>query len=496
MGQAALDPSLPGPGGFEFLAAFIGYLVLVIGIGVWATRFSSAGMGNYFLAGRSLNKWVVALSAVVSGRSSWLILGLSGLAYTQGASALWASVGYIVVEFLLFWSYAGRLRRFSERHDCITLPDFFAARFEDKGLLRGLLVVVFLIFLPTYVGAQFLAGGKAFSAGLGLGLTEGVLVTAAIVLGYTVLGGFLAVSLTDVMQAAVMVFSLVVLPLVVMTDAGGWDAVTATLSALDPALIDPMALGTGALIGLLGIGLGSPGNPHILVRYMSIKDPNQLRASAVVGTAWNVVMAFGAVMIGLVGRAVLTDPAQLTGADPENLAIDLARSHLHPALFGVVAASIFAAIMSTTDSQLLVAASSVVRDFWQMLVRRGEPLSERAGVMASRWVVVGLVVVSVVLGLHGGDLVFWFVLLAWAGLGASLGPTSILALYWRGTTRAGVVAGIITGVVVVAVWRWQDWFGLYELVPAFILAGVVTVVVSLFTRPPTRADELYRGFFE
>lgn len=268
------------------LASFAAYLVLVVGIGVWASRFSSTGMSAYFLAGRSLNRWVVALSAVVSGRSSWLLLGLTGLAYVRGLSALWAAVGYVVVEFLLFWDYAGRLRRFSEAHDCITLPDFFAARFADRGALRVVIVAVFLVFLPTYVGAQFAGGGKAFASSFGLSQTTGLWLTAGIVLVYTVLGGFLAVSLTDMLQAVFMVLALVVLPIVAITGAGGWSAVAA---ALDPALLDPMALTGGALIGFVGIGLGSPGNPHILVRYMSIDDPDQLRTAAWVGTTWNVL---------------------------------------------------------------------------------------------------------------------------------------------------------------------------------------------------------------
>jgi SSS family solute:Na+ symporter len=474
------------------LWAFVGYLVVVVGVGVWAARASSASVEQYFLAGRKLGRWVVALSAVASGRSSWLLLGLSGLAYARGASAIWAAVGYVAVEFLLFWDYAGRLRRFSERRDCITVPDFFAARFDDRGALRVLIVVVLLVFLPTYVGAQFVAGGKTFASAFGVDATTGVWITSAIVLAYTVLGGFLAVSVTDLLQAFLMIAALVVVPAVALVDLGGWGPLAA---ALDPGMLDPLAISAGTLIGFLGIGLGSPGNPHILVRYMAIDDPSQLRASAIVGTVWNAVMAFGAVAIGVVGRAAFPDAAALPAGDRENLFAALAADHLHPALLGVALASVFAAIMSTTDSQLLVAASSVVRDLYQKLWRRGRELDERRLVRLSRVVVAALVLLATALGLAGGELVFWFVLLAWAGLGAALGPTSILALYWRRTTRAGAIAGMIAGGGTVYAWRRffrEDLGDLYELVPAFAVGLATTVLVSLFTRPPAEAAAMMR----
>ncbi len=476
------------------VGAFISYLVLIVGIGVWATRFSSAGVSEFFVGGRRMNRFVVALSAVVSGRSAWLLLGVTGMAYATGPSATWAVVGYIVAELLLFLYYAPRLRRFSGRYDCITLPDFFAVRFGDeKGRLRALLAIVILVFMVGYVAGQFVGGGKAFSAGFGLSTTHGVLLTAGIVLVYTVLGGFLAVSVTDMIQACFMIFALVLLPVITIVELGGLDILTAQLQALDPDLVDPFALGVGAGIGFLGIGLGSPGNPHILARYMSIDDPEQLRFSAVVGTVWNVVMAWGAVWVGLAGRAYFPDVAALPGADTENLYPLLAQQHLHPMLFGVVLASIFAAIMSTADSQLLVAASAVVRDVYEKGVHRGESLPQRRLVTLSRVVVTTLVALAVGVGLVADQLVFWIVLFSWAGLGAALGPTSILALFWKGTTRAGVMAGLVTGTAVTIVWYFVPALKsrMYELVPAFLLALVVTWLVSRLTSPPSDADELF-----
>jgi sodium/proline symporter len=474
------------------LAAFVGYLVLVMGIGVWSARYSSAGLSEYFLGGRRMNRLVVALSAVVSGRSSWLLLGVTGMSFTMGASALWAVVGYTVVEAGLFLFYAPRLRRYTGHHDALTIPDFFAHRFADRGGLRVALAAVILIFMVAYVAAQFVGGGKAIGASFGLEPATGILITAGIVLAYTVLGGFLAVSLTDTVQAVFMLVALLALPAMAIADYGGWTAVVGQLRLMDPGLPHPFALSAGAALGFLGIGLGSPGNPHILVRYMSIADAGQLRFAAVAGTLWNVLMGAGAVLIGLAGRAWFGTVDALPLADPENLLPVLAQQHLPAPVFGMVVAAIFAAIMSTADSQLLVAASTVVRDVYEKVFRR-EPLPRRVAVLYSRLVVTGLVGAALALGWLADELVFWLVLFAWAGLGAALGPTSILALFWRRTTRAGVFAGLLAGTLTTVVWYFTPALKavVYELIPAFAAGLLATVLVSLVTRPPPEADAMF-----
>ncbi|HUO86278.1 MAG TPA: sodium/proline symporter [Thermoanaerobaculia bacterium] len=488
-------------GGTEAAIAFVAYLALVVGLGVASARFSSAGLAEFFVGGRRMHRFVVALSAVVSGRSAWLLLGVTGLAYARGASAVWAVVGYIVVEAALFLGYAPRLRRFAGAYDCVTVPDFFAVRFGEAsggrsrgdGLLRGVLVTIVLVFMVGYVAAQFVAGGKAFAASFGWSETAGVVATAAIVLAYTVLGGFLAVSLTDVVQACFMIVALVVVPLVAITDRGGLGAVLAELTALDPSLVDPAAIGVGAALGFLGIGLGSPGNPHILARYLSIGDAEQLRWVAVVGTVWNVVMAWGALFIGLAGRAWFPAVGALPGADPENLYLTLAGQLLPPLLFGAVLASVFAAIMSTADSQLLVAASSLVRDLYDKVWRAGEEISPRRLVALSRATVAVLVVAALALALGVEELVFWLVLFAWAGLGAALGPTSILALTWRGTTRGGVIAGALAGATVTIAWKLTPALAdlLYELLPGFAAGLAVTWLVSRAGRRPADVETMF-----
>jgi SSS family solute:Na+ symporter len=479
------------------VGAFVGYLLLLVGIGIYSSRFSSEGISEFFIGGRQMNRFVVALSAVVSGRSAWLLVGVTGMAYSQGASAIWAVMGYVSIELFLFLYYARRLRNFSETYNCITVPDFFAERFNDKtGNLRIVLVVVFLIFMVGYVSAQFVAGGKAFASSFGLTQTNGIIITAIIIMAYTVLGGFLAVSLTDMFQAIFMIFALVILPFIAIWEAGGLPKVLSQLSGMEMGLVDPLAIGFGGLLGFLGIGLGSPGNPHILSRYMSIDDPKQLRWSAVIGTIWNVVMGWGAIFIGLAGRVYFPEAEMLPAADTENLYPALAQLHLHPVIFGIVVASIFAAIMSTADSQLLVAASAVVRDIYDKIIKKGQQISQKKLVRYSRLIVVLLVAFALFFSLIAQELVFWLVLFAWAGLGAAIGPTSILALYWKGTTRKGVFAGLITGTVVTIVWYYIPVLknNLYELIPAFGLSLLATWLVSLYTTKPENIEEAFSEF--
>jgi sodium/proline symporter len=482
---AALAPTLTSP---LAVGAFVGYLVLILFIGALSARFSSRGIGHFFVGGRAMNRWVVALSAVVSGRSAWLLLGVTGMAWSTGVGAIWAVVGYTVVEFVLFLTLAPRLREVAGQADCVTLTDVFVARLGDpRGHLRTLLSAVILLFMAAYVAAQFAGGGKAMAAGFGVDPTLGILLTAGIVLAYTMVGGFLAVSLTDTLQAVFMLGALVVIPLLALGAQGGWAQVSAQVTAADAGFLDPWALGAGALLGLVAIGLGSPGNPHILVRYMSIDDPRNLRFAAFAGTAANILMGAGAVFIGIVGRAHFPDLEALAG-DTENLYPMLAGETLPPILFGIVVASIFAAIMSTADSQLLVGASAVVRDLWEKGVRAGTQVADAVLVRLSRLVVAALVVGALFLGWVAQDLVFWMVLFAWAGLGAALGPPLLLTLYWKGTTRAGVLAGVVTGAVVTVAWYYTPALRamVYELVPAFLAAALVTVGVSLLTGKAVR----------
>ncbi len=469
------------PVNFYAVLSFIGYLVLIALIGVLSSKFSSAGIGEFFLGGRRMPRFAVALSAVASGRSAWLLIGVSGMAFAMGASALWAVVGYTIMEAYLFFYLAPRLRRYTERRDCITLPDYFEARLADRsGAVRIVSVVIITVFMVAYVSAQFAAGGKTFAASFNLSQDAGIALTAGIVLFYTLLGGFLAVLLTDTLQGIMMLFSLLAVPLIVVLKE---PAVAQKLSeALKEGLsiVDPFAIGTGVLLGYIGIGLGSPGNPHIVVRYMSIKKPEQLKYAGWIATLWNVLMGWAAVWIGLLGRLLYESASRLPGGDQEQLFPYMASQFLHPVLFGMVVSAIMAAIMSTADSQLLVASSALTKDIYLRFIKKEQ--DRRRMVLLSRASVLLMVIVAWALCYVARDLIFWLVLFAWGGLGASFGPVLFLSVFWKRFTKEGAIASMITGFLTVFLWK---GFGLnklvYELIPAFLLALAAGVVFSLFS---------------
>jgi len=480
------------------LVAFLFTLLLPIFVGFLVMRRTKTEE-DFFVGGRAMNKIVVALSAVSSGRSSWLVLGLSGMAYARGVSAVWAAVGYIVAEMFQFVYMGVRLRKFSEKHKCITVPDYFEERFKDESkIVRLVASIIIALFLTAYVGAQFNAGAKSLSTALGMSTLTALLIAALMILIYMVLGGFIAVAYNDVIRAVIMIFGLTVLPAVAVAKAGGVNAMLSVLKALDPKYIDPVSLGVGGLIGFLGIGLGSPGQPHIIVRYMSIDDPDRLRASTVIGTFWNVILAWGAIFVGLAGRALYTDVNMLPDANAEMIYLVLSSDFFGPLLYGLLMGGVFAAILSTADSQLLVVASTIVRDFYQEIINKGEQLSEERALFLSRVVVFVAGIFAMLLAYFAKDIIFWLVLFAWGGLGAAIGPTLIISLYWNRTTKWGAVAGMIVGALTTIIWKLyiRPVTGLYELVPAFIFALIATIVVSLVTEPPENVEELMKDMTE
>jgi SSS family solute:Na+ symporter len=294
-----------------------------------------------------------------------------------------------------------------------------------------------------------------------------------------------------VIRALIMLMGLLVLPAVAFIELGGWGDLSSILGRASPDHLSVTALGVGSMIGLMGIGLGSPGQPHIVVRYMSIDDERNLVTSAIIGTVWNVVLGLGAICIGLVGRAIVPELSGLPSEDPEMIYLALSSAHFGPVLYGLLVGGVFAAILSTADSQLLVVASTVVRDLWGQVVKAGETLDPKRELMLSRAVVVVSGLVAMALAYVAKDLVFWLVLFAWGGLGASLGPALILSLYWKGTSRLGVLGGMITGTVVTVVWKlWlKEPTGLYELIPAFFGALLVIVLLSLLLPDPEGAPD-------
>jgi sodium/proline symporter len=464
------------------LIVFVFTLFLPILVGLWV-RKRTCCQSDFFLGGRRLSRFSIALSAVASGRSSWLVLGVSGMAYTMGVSAVWSVVGYITAEMVQFVAIGRRLRRLSEKYDSMTLLDFFESHLGDRRqIIRWVGAAIMGIFLVAYVAAQFNAGANSLSVALKLPLAVSLLIASALVLVYMMLGGYIAVVYNDVVRAMIMIVGLVLLPLVGLLKLGGLPALLGTLEALHPAHVDPLALSFGAFIGFLGIGLGSPGQPHIVVRYMTIADPDKLRHSAVIGTFWNIVLGWGAVFVGLIGRAMFPDVAAVPDSNPEMIYLVLSARFFSPALYGLLIGGIFAAILSTADSQLLVVSSTLVRDLYEKILRKERPLSESRKLSLCRWVVLASGLVSIVLAYLAKDLVFWLVLFAWGGLGASFGTSLILALYWKRTNTAGVVAGMVAGTLTTILWKifLKETTGVYELIPAFFLALGAVVLFSLW----------------
>ena len=432
-----------------------------------------------------MDKFVVALSAVSSGRSSWLVLAVSGLAYTSGTGAVWAVVGYITVEMFQFIYIGRKLRSQTENYNSITLLDFFESKFKDrKHLIRITGVVIITIFLTAYVAAQFNAGAKSLSTALNIPFIISLIISALLILIYMVLGGYIAVAYNDVVRAIIMLIGLVIFPIYGLIKIGGFNVLLDTLSRLNPAYIDPFSLGVGAIIGFLGIGLGSPGQPHIIVRYMSINDPNRLRYSAVIGTFWNVILGWGAVFIGLLGRAIIPVVRHLPNEDSEMIYLVLSSQFFDPVIYGLLIGGIFAAILSTADSQLLVVASTFVRDFYEKIVKKNTKIEESKKLKLSRYIVLLSGIFAIFLAYIAQDLILWLVLFAWGGLGASFGTAIIFSLYWKKTTKLAVVTGMITGTVVTFVWRLflKKPTGIYELIPAFLFSALVIVVVSLLKK--------------
>jgi sodium/proline symporter len=491
------------------IAILLLYLALLLGIGFVSSKKSNGGLNDFFLAGRGLGKWTVALSAVSSGRSGWLVLGVSGMAYATGLNAVWAAAGYITVEVFMFFYAARRFRKYSEMTGSITIPDILESRYSDTSkVLRVVSSFIIIFFMIAYVGSQVVAGGTAFSSSLGITATQGMWLTAIIILLYTMLGGFHAVSKTDLLQACFMLISLVVLPIVAIIGLGGFGPILDAMHTQGNGFISLTTFGFGAIVGLLGIGFGSPGNPHILVRYMSLKNQSEMRLAALIGSVWNVVMAWGAIMIGLAGRAYFPDISMLPNENKEAIFTTLGAELTNPFFMGILLVAVLAAIMSSADSQLLVGSSAVVRDLYERIFAKDKEIPQKKLVLYSRLSIFVFMMLSVWLAFSAQEFVFWMVLFAFGGLGACFGPALLLSFYWKGTSKQGILWGMITGLItVILVKKQPEWtfsflpdikalvgkilFGVtYEAVPGFIVALLVTIIVSTFTKKPDDADKV------
>ena len=407
------------------------------------------------------------------------------MAYSLGVGAIWAIVGYISVEAFQFVYLGKRLREETQKMNSITLLDYFESRFNDKNNIIRIVgaIIIITIFITSYVAAQFNAGAKTLSTALDISFLVSLLISGILILVYMVLGGFVAVAYNDVVRAIIMLFGLIILPIVGIIQIGGVSVLNEMLNNLNPSLIDPLSLGAGAIIGFIGIGLGSPGQPHIVVRYMSINNSENLKHSAIIGTIWNILLGIGAICIGLVGRILIPEVNNLPSGDPEMIYLVLSSEYFSPIFYGLLVGGVFAAILSTADSQLLVVASTFVRDLYEKILNRHVQIDEKKKLKISRIVLIFSGFLSMILAFIAKDLVFWLVLFAWGGLGAAFGPTLILSLYWKRTSKIGIVWGMIVGTLVTIIWKlWiKELTGIYELIPAFISAFITVFVLSIFS---------------
>ena len=477
---------------WAILAVFLLYLAFMVVVGALFYRRSES-VSDYFLGDRKLGKWVTALSAQASGMSGWLLLGLPGAAYVSGLSSSWIAIGLIAGTYLNWRIVAKRLRNYTGASESIiTLSDYLEYRFRDRTRsLRIISALFILVFFVLYVSSGVVAGGKLFSTVFPFPYSIALVVTALVVVSYTFLGGFNAVCWTDFIQGTLMFFAILIVPAVALMAVGGPGAVAATLSDAEPDFFRLIHMNQGAtgvavfvgVVSSLAWGLGYFGQPHILVRFMAIRSADNVRDARIIAMVWVVLALIGAVAVGMIGRAYL--PEVLEGPDTERVFI-LTVDRMFPALVGgVLLAAILAAIMSTADSQLLVATSAITEDFYKGLLRRDA--AERELVWASRLTVVGVAVVALALAFSAERSVLKLVALAWGGFGASFGPTLILSLFWKRMTWQGAVAGIVVGGLTVLGWHRLEGglFDLYEIVPGFAFSSAAIVIASLASAPPS-----------
>ena len=476
------------------------YFLVMLGIGLYAYRTSTSDVSEYMLGGRRLGPGVTALSAGASDMSGWMLMGLPGAIYVSGVSHLWIAVGLVIGAWLNYLIVAPRLRSYTHvANDSITIPDFFANRFDDKTrVLRVFSSLVIIIFFTLYTSASLVAGGKLFDTSFGFDYTTGLWVTAGVVCAYTLFGGFLAVSLTDFVQGIIMLLALVVVPLVALDHLGGFTAVSATVSGMNPDYLrffqdanitDGSAnqLSWIAIISLLAWGLGYFGQPHIIVRFMAIRSVNDVPTARRIGITWMIITIFGAMLTGYIGISYVAD-TKMTLADPETIFIVFSQFLFHPYIGGFLLAAILAAIMSTISSQLLVTSSSLTEDFYKAFLRRDA--SDRELVTVGRISVLLVTLAAIALAWDPNNTILGLVANAWAGFGAAFGPVIIFSLFWRRMNRHGALAGMLVGATTVLVCTYVPINGViindvvYSIIPGFILCSLAIVVVSKLTALP------------
>lgn len=473
---------------------------MMLAIGVIAYK-RTASSSDYFLGGRSLGPWPAALSAGASDMSGWLLLGLPGYAYAAGIEAFWLAGGLLVGTWLNWLICAKRLRTYSITTDALTLPEYLSRRFNDNSKVIQVVSAFFiLLFFLFYTSSGLVAGGKLFETVFGLDYTIAVIIGTVCVVSYTLFGGFLAVSWTDLVQGLLMAAALMIVPVIGMQ--GGLGQLTADLEAINPELLTlwndakGQPLSVIAIISLVAWGLGYFGQPHILARFKASRTNKDLTTARRIAVVWSGLSMIGALLVGVVGLVYITNTGGDVLADGEKIFMLLVNALFHPVIAGILLAAILAAIMSTADSQLLVSSSALAEDFYKQIINK-DATSEQV-VMVGRVGVVLLSVIALVLAMTPDSSVLGLVSYAWAGFGAAFGPAILLSLYWAGMNRNGAIAGIIVGGVTIVVWKQLSGgiFDIYEIVPGFILSWISIMVVSSMTGGPDKDVQEQHATFE
>jgi len=459
-------------------AVFIVYVGIMLWIGYTVSR-STYSPADFFLANRSLKAWVTAISSTASSESAWAVLGTVGLAYKDGLSALWFFPGCLLGYALNWFFVAERLRKHSREKKTLTIPDYLETHFTDNThLIRIISVIIIFACMMAYIAAQFLAIGKTFDAIFGIPHLASIPIGGAIIIIYTMMGGFRAVAWTDFIQGLIMVVGLVVLSLAAVLELGGFSVIAQKVNEAAPTALTLLGVNTipvfvGSMVGLLGIGLGYPGQPHVITRYMAAKDSKTIKKGMWIAFGWGTLMYSSAILLGICGQVLFPGLA-----DAEHL-FPIAAENLLPVFFtAIVLTGVLAAIMSTVSSQIIVAASAIAHDIYNKVIHVS--LTSIQIIKISRLTIFVIGLGAMLVALMDTRVIFWFVLFAWSGLGASFGPVILFTLYSKKVTRNGAIGGILTGFFTTIVWKTAGLSDtiIYELVPAFLLSSFVIWGIS------------------
>ncbi len=469
------------------ITTFILYIGLMMGIGVYYYR-RTRNMSDYFLGNRKLGAWVTSLSAEASDMSGWMLMGVPGFAYLAGLNAGWIAVGIAIGTWANWHFVAARLRKYTEiAENSLTLPEFLQNRYHDTSCLLRIVPAIFiLIFFVIYTSSGFVSAGRLFETVFGVPYQYAIFIGAGSVVFYTLIGGFLAVARTDFIQGMMMFFAILIVPICGAMASGGLEHVIAGIESINASMLDPLAKQDGTTIGLIELisllawGFGYFGQPHILVRFMAIRSSKEIKQATHIAMTWVILSLAAAVAVGMVGRVYLSTP--LEGTATETVFLVMTNELFPPIAAGLILSAVLAAIMSTASSQLLVAASAFAQDVYRTLLHKNAEQTEL--VWISRASVLVIASLAILLGLNPNSFILDMVSYAWAGFGAAFGPAILMSLFWKRTTRNGVLAGIIVGGITVLVWKQLALFGLYEIVPGFFFSLAAIYLVSKLDKAP------------